>query len=149
MRLSTFIETHKAEILKEWDNFAQKLLIPKDKDAAFRLRDHAGEIMLELVADMTTKQSQQQQSDKSQDMESAKALPESAANIHGMLRHNDGMTVSEVVAEFRAIRATVFRLWLPTLTHMSADVVDDVIRFNESIDEAVADSIVSYDQQYP
>ena len=103
--------------------------------------------MRELVADMATEQSKKQQSDKSQNLESAKAFPESAANIHGLLRHDDGMNVSEVVAEFRSLRATVFRLWLPTLNDMSDEVVEDIIRFNESIDEAVADSIVSYDQQ--
>ena len=147
MRLSTFIEARKNEILHEWDDFAKKLLIPKEKNEAFRLRDHAGEILRELVADMTTKQSKKQQSEKSQNMESAKAFPESAANIHGLLRHDDGMNVSEVVAEFRALRATVLRLWLPTLTGISDEVVEDIIRFNESIDEAVADSIVSYDKQ--
>lgn len=147
MTLSVFITLHKPEILKEWDNFAKKLLISKKEHEAFRLRDHAEEIMRELIVDMTKKQSQQQQADKSQDIESAKALPESAANVHGLLRHHDGMTVTEVVAEFRALRATVLRLWLPTLTEMSDEVINDIIRFNEAIDKAVADSIVSYDHQ--
>lgn len=94
---------------------------------------------------MTTKQSQTQQFDKSQDMASAKALPDSAANIHGMMRRHEGMNVSEVVAEFRALRATVLRLWLPTLTNMSEELVDGLIRFNESIDKAVADAIEGYE----
>jgi hypothetical protein len=147
MRLSTFIETRQSEIFREWDDFAEKLVIPKEKNKGFHVRDLAGEILRELVADMNTKQSKKQQSAKSQDMASAKAFPQSAANIHGLLRHNDGLNVSQVVAEFRALRATVLRLWLPTLKDMSGEVVDDIIRFNESIDEVVADSSVSYDQQ--
>lgn len=147
MQLTTFIEVHEHEILNEWDNFARKVFGDIFKDGKYLARDHAAEILKELVADMNTRQSLEMQLEKSQNMKSSRELPESAANIHGLLRHNDGLNVSHVVAEFRALRATIFRLWLPTIQNMSKTEIDEIIRFNESIDEAVADSIVSFEQQ--
>ena len=147
MQLDTFIQVHEREILNEWDEFARKVFGDIFKDGKYLARDHAAEILKELVADMNTLQSLEKQMEKSQNITSSREKPESAANIHGLLRHDDGLNVSHVVAEFRALRATVFRLWLPTIQYMSNNQIDEIMRFNESIDEAVADSIVSYEQQ--
>ena len=144
MRLSTFIESSQEQILAEWDAFAKTLFPPEDKRNKHLLRDHAREILLELTADMDTDQSPQQQSDKSKGVVSPYHPDDSAANVHGVLRHDDGFTVSEVAAEFRALRASILRLWLPQIAIMSEEVVIDIIRFNESIDAAVADSIITY-----
>ena len=147
MQLTTFIQIHEHEILNEWDSFAKKVFGDIFKDGKYLARDHAAEILKELVADMNSRQSLEKQLEKSQNITSSREKPESAANIHGLLRHDDGLNVSHVVAEFRALRATVFRLWLPTIQYMSNNQIDEIMRFNESIDEAVADSIVSYEQQ--
>lgn len=144
MRLSTFIESNIEEILGEWDKFAKTLFSSEDKINAYLLRDHAREVLLELTDDMETNQSLQQQADKSKGVVSPYHPDDSAANVHGVLRHNDGFTVSQVAAEFRALRASVLQLWLPKISVMSKEVVVDIVRFNESIDEALADSIVTY-----
>lgn len=147
MRLPKFIEINKADILVEWDSFARKLIKADHRNAAFGVRDHAVEILNELIADMSERQSAQQQADKSQNVVFTRTFPESAADLHGLLRHHDGLNVSEVVSEFRALRASVLHLWLPVLSIMTDDVIDDVIRFNEAIDQAIADSIISYNNQ--
>ncbi|MDP3799632.1 MAG: RsbRD N-terminal domain-containing protein [Polaromonas sp.] len=144
MRLSTFIDSNIEEILSEWDKFAKTLFPPEDKGKAYLLRDHAREVLLELTKDMETAQSPQQQAEKSKGVASPYHPDDSAANVHGVMRHDDGFTVSQVAAEFRALRASVLRLWLPKISVMSAEVVFEIIRFNESIDEALADSIVTY-----
>ena len=145
MRLSTFIESNLEEILGEWDKFAKTLFSPEDRISRYRLLDHAREVLLELTVDMRTSQSPQQQSSKSKGAVAPHHPDDSAAAVHGVLRHDDGLTVSEVAAEFRALRASVLRLWLPKISVMSKEVVEDMIRFNESIDEALADSLISYD----
>lgn len=144
MRLSTFIRSDIEEILGEWDKFAKTLFSSEDKFNAYLLRDHAREVLLELIVDMETNQSPQQQADKSKGAVSPYHPDDSAANVHGVLRHDDGFTASQVAAEFRALRASVLRLWLPKISVMSKEVVVDIVRFNESIDEALADSIVTY-----
>lgn len=144
MRLSTFIQSNIEEILVEWDKFAKTLFSSEDKFNAYLLRDHGREVLLELTVDMETNQSPQQQADKSKGAVSPYHPEDSAANVHGVLRHDDGFTASQVAAEFRALRASVLRLWLPKISVMSEEAVVDIVRFNESIDEALADSLVTY-----
>ena len=144
MKLSTFIQLEIEVILREWDTFAMTLFPEQDKSYVYLFRSYAREILSELMIDMETKQSLQEQADKSKGIASPFHPDDSAANVHGIMRHDDGFTVSQVAAEFRALRATVLRLWLPNISVMSKEVIVDIIRFNEAIDEAVADSIVTY-----
>lgn len=144
MRLSTFIKSHLEEILGEWDKFARTLFSSEEKLSDYRLRDHAREVLLELTVDMQTGQSPQQQSDKSNGAVSPNHSDDSAATVHGVQRHDDGLTVSEVAAEFHALRGSVLRLWLPKISVMSKEVVIDIIRFDKAIDQALADSLITY-----
>ena len=145
MRLSTFIKSHLEEILGEWDRFAKTLFSSEEKLSDYRLRDHAREVLLELTVDMQTDRSPQQQSDKSKGAVSPNHSDDSAATVHGVQRHDDGLTVSEVAAEFHALRGSVLRLWLPKISVMSKEVVIDIIRFDKAIDQALADSLITYD----
>ena len=142
MRLFTFIEAHMQEILNEWDEFAKTIFTEGQK--RYLLRDHAHEILLELMADMKTTQSAQAQVDKSKGVTSPFHPSDNAASVHGIMRNNEGFTVSELAAEFRSLRASILRLWLPKIDAMSKEVVTDIVRFNEAIDEALADSITTH-----
>ena len=142
MRLFTFIESNIEEILNEWDKFAETLF-PKGEHR-YIMRDHAREMMKELVTDMKTSQSAQEQIDKSQGGVSPFHPSDSAANVHGVMRSSEGFSVPDIAAEFRALRAAILRLWLPKIEVMSKEVVTDIVRFNESIDEALADSITTH-----
>ena len=149
MKLSQFIETHIEKILEEWDEFALTLFPSGAHVSARELRDHAREILMELTEDMDTAQSARQQADKSKgEGEDSKAGEEnSAASAHGVERHYSGFTLTELAAEFRALRATVLRLWLPEVSTMSPQVARDMVRFNEAIDQALAESVATYSQQ--
>ena len=145
VRLATFIETHQKEILIEWDSFAKTLFSGIDKFHISLLRDHAREILIELVSEMEQKESPQQQKAKSLGAPSPAHPAESAANGHGLLRYHDGLSFTSLAAEFRALRASVLRLWLPNIPVITKQVLLDVVRFNEAIDEALADSIATYE----
>ena len=80
MHLDTFIQVHEREILNEWDEFARKVFGDIFKDGKYLARDHAAEILKELVADMNTLQSLEKQMEKSQNITSSREKPESAAN---------------------------------------------------------------------
>ena len=147
MRLAKFIELNQKEILAEWDIFAKTIFSGNAKSHLSLLRDHAEEILLELVSEMEQKESAQEQKAKSMGAASPFHPDESAANVHGMLRHDDGISFSSLAAEFRALRASVLRLWLPNIPVITKQVLLDVIRFNEAIDEALADSIATYETQ--
>ena len=101
-------------------------------------------MLTEISADMRTDQTDQEQVHKSRRGITPFYSEDSAANVHGTARSDDGLNVSQVVAEFRSLRALIMRLWLPQIDVFSHEVISDIIRINESIDEAVADSVTSH-----
>jgi signal transduction histidine kinase len=54
--------------------------------------------------------------------------------------------VGQMVAEFRALRASVTRLWLAEETGGAHTDLTDLIRFNEAIDQAIAESVSRFSQ---
>jgi signal transduction histidine kinase len=59
------------------------------------------------------------------------------------LRAKDGFNVDQVVAEYRAMRAAVLRLWAADRP-LDHDDIEDMVRFNEAIDQAVAESVADF-----
>lgn len=147
MKLSRFIEANIEKILEEWDQFAVTQFTQGVPVSARELRDHAHEILMDLTKDMETAQSAQQQADKSKGEEAKSSDALSAASTHGIDRHYSGFTLTELAAEFRALRASVLRLWLPQIPALTEQVARDMVRFNESIDQALAESVATYSKQ--
>ena len=146
MKLSTFITAHLGAILSEWDVFAKTLFPPVPPPPPHLLRDHAREILQEIVLDLDTHQTAQQQADKSKGQSDDAVNKKSAAAIHGTMRQANGFTLTQLTAEYRALRATVFRLWLPHMEPMTWGISSDMMRFNEAMDQALAESVVTYSE---
>lgn len=142
MKLSQFITSRQDRIIDEWESFAETLLPAAAAMSAKELRDHAREILAAVAEDMETKQSPAQQDEKSKGREGVEK--DSAASMHGTLRQKSGLTLPQLTAEYRALRATVLRLWLPQVKHMTDTAVADMVRFNESIDQALSESAITY-----
>jgi len=67
--------------------------------------------------------------------------------LHGLARQVTGFSVNEEIAEFRALRASVVRLWTDSLSpveKISSHVFDQVQRFHEAIDQALAESVEAF-----
>ncbi|MDB5930836.1 MAG: two-component sensor histidine kinase [Polaromonas sp.] len=143
MKLSLFLNQHMDEILGEWDAFAKTLTPAAEHMSGHALRDHARDILEAIALDITTRQNPEEQQQKSMGKAPAHN-PQSAAAIHGTLRHASDFTLIQLSAEYRAIRATVLRLWLPHVRQMQGDTIDEMVRFNEAIDQALAESITTY-----
>lgn len=143
MRISQFIQSDLEVILAEWERFARSNSPAGSDLTDLVLRNHAKQMLIAIAKDIETQQSSEQQSLKSQGL-ADKTTTRSAASIHGSQRHRHEFSLVQLGAEFRALRATVLRLWLPHVRAMSEDTVIEVIRFNESIDQAIAESMVSY-----
>lgn len=145
MRLARYILGNMDQILAEWDAFAQTLGPVTDTMSARALRDHAKPILQAIAADMATPETPQEQLEKSQNL-SAPAV-ETAAGTHGTLRHVSGFSLLQLTSEYRALRATVLRLWLPQIKEFDEAVSQDMVRFNETIDQALAESVLTYSDQ--
>lgn len=143
MRIDRFITEHLEEILVEWEAFARTLGPATAGMSGAALRDHAREILLAVALDIKAQQSARQQQDKSQGLD-PDVGNKSAASIHGALRQASEFSLAQLSSEYRVLRATVLRLWLPLVSAMTADTVYDMVRFNEAIDQALAESIVTF-----
>jgi signal transduction histidine kinase len=146
MKLSTFITAHLEKILFEWDTFAKTLFPASPATPHHILRDHAGEILQEIVVDLDTHQTAEQQTEKSKGQLDEHVNKKSAAAIHGTLRQASGFTLTQLTAEYRALRATVLRLWMPHMQVGTHESATDMMRFNEAMDQALAESVVTYSE---
>ena len=142
MRLSEFILSHTEEILVEWESFARTLLSANDLDS-LALRDHAPEMLRAIALDIETAQTQFQQAEKSQGRAAPKDS-DTAAETHSMQRLRVGFNQVQVVAEYRALRASVTRLWLASSPKPDSTDLYQVTRFNEAIDQALSESTARF-----
>ena len=151
MSLSAFIGNNLDAIVDEWELFAKTLLPVSGSMSSMALRDHCRKILLAAVADMQTRETESQRDAKSLGNSPQRGGPDAAATAHGALRHLLGFDLVQLVAEFRALRASVLALWIRQKSAgVAAEVlagaseIEQITWFNEAIDQALAESIDSY-----
>lgn len=145
--LADFILSSREPILAEWENFARTCKPASGAMDMTALRDHASEMLTTIAADLKESQSKQQQLEKSTgDAPQPINDPVTAAEQHGAGRAESGFTVEQMVAEFRALRATVLRLWIEAHGDIGLDDIEDLTRFNEAIDQSLAESVSRFTQ---
>src|SRR3954447_20020475 len=106
MSLSAFIGEHHEEITIEFAGFAKTLMPPAANMNDAELRDHAEEILTAVVRDMSTSQTAEEQLLNSRGRGSAKMMAGSG-KLRADARIRHGFPFRSVLAEFRALRATV------------------------------------------
>jgi signal transduction histidine kinase len=146
MRLPDFIETNEESILAQWEAFARTIWPPGMTATPVELRDHAGLLLQSAVRDIRSVQSGPEQTAKSRGLSAAEGESEltQASTSHGAGRAISGFEISGLVAEYRALRASVLRLWRENGPEPDAHDLDDVTRFNESIDQSLTHAILRF-----
>lgn len=141
MRLADFIDTNMPAILAEWELFASTLFPAAGAMDAASLRDHAEQMLQAMVRDLRMPQTRLEQSEKSKGRApELYGAAETAAQTHALLRAADGFTIRQLVAEYRALRASVLRLWRVAGAD-APNAMEDALRFNEAVDQAIAESV--------
>jgi signal transduction histidine kinase len=147
MRLADFILANREPVLVEWEAFARTCAPSSGTMDVAALRDHANLMLTAIAADLATPQGALAQAEKSKGQApDANAVAPTAAERHGAGRALSGFSVAQMVAEYRALRASVIRLWTQAQGELAAEEVGDLTRFNEAIDQALAESITRYDE---
>ncbi|MFN2338661.1 MAG: PAS domain-containing protein, partial [Gammaproteobacteria bacterium] len=141
-QLANFIRTEIEPILKDWEEFAKTILNAKYMGKT-GLRDHAKDMLLEIAEDLDSHQSESEQTAKSKGRK-PKGGEESWAEVHGSDRQTSGFSVNETVSEFRALRASVVSHWTKAYPTITGQQLEDLTRFHEAIDQAVAESLEQY-----
>lgn len=147
MRLADFILSNREAILAEWEAFAKTCTPASGSMGIAALSDHANEMLTVIAEDLKTPQNDSEQSAKAKGRAPAPASSvRTAAEKHGTGRAESGFTLDQMVAEYRALRASVVHLWSKDREEATSTDLDDLTRFNEAIDQALAESITRFTQ---
>jgi signal transduction histidine kinase len=145
LQLHEFITRNLDAILQDWVAFARELQpAGGDLDEA-ALLDHGRLILAEIAADMQKPQSDLEQQDKSEGNQAeASGSTQVPSRTHARQRKQQGFNIEELVAEYRALRATVLRLWSKATGDVQGTELESVTRFNEAVDQAIAESLQTF-----
>ncbi len=150
MRLADFILANLEPILVEWESFARGIWPTGAGAEPAEVRDEAEDILRATAVDMQSDQNAVQQAEKSKG--ASRPWDESggltrASSSHGTGRMASGFDLWAVLAEYRALRASVLRLWRESGPVQDLRDLDDLTRFNESMDQSLTHAVRSYAQQ--
>jgi signal transduction histidine kinase len=141
MTLSDFIRGASGEIVAHAVQFARTLPALANKSIDVQvLSNHLPGVLKAIALDLEQPQSRQQSISKSEGL-TGPALSETAAQTHGRMRAEVGLSIAQVVAEYRVLRSVVMRLWAEAGRLSDAAAIADLTRFNEAIDQAIAESV--------
>jgi signal transduction histidine kinase len=143
-RLSTFIHDEMESILQAWEDFARTIEPPALTMDDRELRDHARQMLLAFAADLATPQSEHERAAKSKGL-GKRGEDDTAAETHAEARLLSGYTVVQLVSEYRALRSSVLTLWAADIGEAGTTHMGDVTRFNEAVDQALAESVARYE----
>jgi signal transduction histidine kinase len=144
MRLGQYILRDMEMILERWEAFATTRLPAADSMSSRALRDHGPEILQAIVADLATFQTDDEQEAKSMGLAPVVPnAPHTAAQTHAVLRAESGFDIEQLVSEYRALRASVLSGWMEACLPERPRFTD-MLRFNEAIDQALAESIAFF-----
>ena len=147
MRLAEFITREMEAILAAWEAFAATRLPAAEHMDSLELRNDAEQILKAIVADLSTQQSPEDQAAKSKGLAPAPfPARQTAAQAHAVVRAKQSFDIEQLTSEYRALRASVLSLWM-NATEPSKLLLQDVIRFNEAIDQALTESIGQFSLQ--
>lgn len=146
MRLSDFIAKSTERIISEWEVFARSCLPAADAMDLEQRRDHVAGMLKVIAADLDTPQTKREQREKAIGNDDAHVNSDTAASSHGMDRAASGFTPVQMVSEFRALRASVLRLWSEAQSDFNRANIEEITRFNEAIDQLLAESITKFAQ---
>jgi hypothetical protein len=146
MKLADFIDRNREQILLEWEEFAGTILPVTAGFSSVELRDDVKRLLVALALDMRTSQSKDQQQAKAEGRRPwwQPVDGDSPAHSHAQDRFRQGFDLDQMVSEYRALRASVIRLWTREMGGADRAALDELTRFNEAIDEALTESIGSY-----
>jgi signal transduction histidine kinase len=146
MHLTEFIRTNIEPIAREWEEFAKTCTPAAIGMTRNSLLDDVTRILRAVADDIEQPQTPTEQEAKGRSQRSSGPLG-SAASSHVSLRIDSRFDLVQIVSEYRAMRASVLRLWAKSLPNGLSEETSAAIRFEEAIDESVAEIVPTYLQR--
>ena len=140
MSLSDYITDNMELLLEEWEQ-AARVIKPRHLTLDEQeLRDWAHE-MLRAIAEEMERSSPVQVDEREIPEPGASARLAESAHAHALERLGQGFNLTEITQEFCAFRATVARRWTGEMGEADRDAIDELVRFNDAVDQALTDSL--------
>lgn len=144
MRLSKFIRANPDDIERAWEDFA-RTLTPFAADLSDSiLRDDLRDILTAMSDDMDTPQSSAEQQAKSKGHGPRGGALDRISAIHARTRLDSGFSLEHAISEYRALRSSILFLWVRSAPKSEDIQLAEVTRFNETIDQAIAELVRRY-----
>ena len=144
MQLSSFITSHREQVLEAWErNALSRSILPNGSSYA-PLRDHLGELLEAIALDIDA--SRDMAASTEDQAASRRHVPNvtAIAAKHGAGRAHAGIPLKQMVPEFPALRSCVARLWLESLSSPSPRDLEDLLHFDEALDRALTLSVSEF-----
>ncbi len=150
MELAAFIRSKEEAIIAEWEAFAQTYLPSAAHMDRSALRDHIVALLRFIANDLESSQTERERSEKAKGQGPKDGgAHDSAAETHADLRFTGGFDTVEMIAEFRALRASVIKLWRAEWAKTeTVDILPDLLRFNEAIDQVMTESLSRFTNKF-
>ena len=147
MRLADFIRDDLEEIIQTWMDFAGSIE-PLHDLIASEQEDHARDLLLSIAEDLDRPQTSAARQRKSRGKQTIGEAGQTGLDFnsseHGKKRFGQGLSAPQLLSEYRALRASVLKLWSDGLSNELPPVLEELSRFNEAIDQALSQSLVAY-----
>ncbi|WP_341936836.1 putative bifunctional diguanylate cyclase/phosphodiesterase [Marinimicrobium sp. C2-29] len=142
MKLAQFIQTKMEQQLEDWEEAALEIAPQLKGEANRALRDHARSMLKFISQDLVTSRTRKESMRKA--LGKGKAPASDAGGEHGIDRLRQGMSMLQMVQELRALRARVAWSWSDEQQSFTANDIEQLLRFNEAVDELIISSISSF-----
>jgi signal transduction histidine kinase len=143
MHLGEFILANIEPIACEWEEFTKTCTPAALEMTRSALLDDVTQILRAVANDMEQTQTAADQDEKGKGQRLSNSLGRVAA-VHVGLRIDARFDLAQIVSEYRAMRASVLRLWSSSRPAPLSDETLEAIRFNEAIDESIAEIVPAY-----
>lgn len=142
MKLARFIQKNMEHLLEQWEEAVLQIAPQLKGEDHVALRDHARSMLEFITQDLLTAETDEESSNKALGRGKDTAL--GTGGQHGVHRHEQGLSMLQMVQELRALRARVTKSWGVEQRGLAEKDIDELVRFNEAIDQLIANSIASF-----
>ncbi|MDP3562411.1 MAG: diguanylate cyclase [Legionellaceae bacterium] len=125
-------------IIQQWESFVRNISPPSEQMSTKELREHAKKMLLVIADELKHHKIKKKQDDPN---------TSSLANAHGISRLEQGFSMSELALEYQALRKSVMTLFGQANPKIPTAPLEDFILFNEWLDRALHEAIISYSLQ--
>lgn len=142
MKLVRYLRNRMEPLLEDWEKAALQIAPDLEGEDRRALRDHAREMLDFIIQDLSTSQTTQESTLKA--LGQARFPSSIAGEDHGLGRLHQGLSMLQTIQELQALRERITRLWGEEQEGLSTSDLDELVRFNEAIDQLIANSVSSY-----